>query len=67
MRTAPESVDDIDDKTETGVIFSELQLKYVKKVREAVAITIADNNNELDTALSSSNGNDYIYILIFDK
>ena len=51
MRTAPESVDDINDKTETGVTFSELQLEYVKKVREAVAVAMADDDNELDTAL----------------
>jgi len=51
MRTAPESVDDINDKTKTGVTFSELQLEYVKKVREAVAVAMADDDNELDTAL----------------
>jgi hypothetical protein len=67
MRTAPESVDDINDKTETGVTFSELQLEYVKKVREAVAVVMADDDNKLDTALSSGNGSDYIYILIFNR
>src|SRR5271156_1463625 len=46
MRTAPESMD---EETETGVIFCELQLAQVKEVREAVAV--ADDDNELDTAL----------------
>ena len=45
MRTAPESVD---DETETGVTFSELQLAYVKDVREAAAVA---DDNKLDTAL----------------
>jgi hypothetical protein len=51
MRTAPESVNNIDNKTEIRVTFSELQLKYVKKVREAVAIAIANDDNKLDMAL----------------
>lgn len=44
MRTALES---IDDETETGVIFSELQLVCVKRVREAVAVV----DSKLDSAL----------------
>jgi superfamily II DNA helicase RecQ len=48
IRTAPES---IDEETKTGVTFSKLQLTYVKTVQEAVAVAVADDNNELDTAL----------------
>ena len=39
----------MDEETETGVIFCQLQLAQVKEVREAVAV--ADDDNELDTAL----------------
>jgi len=46
IRTAPES---IDDETETGVMFSELQLVCVKSVREAVAVAVVDS--KLDSAL----------------
>ena len=46
IRTAPES---IEEKTETGVVFSELQLEQVQHIREAVAV--ADNDNELDVAV----------------
>ena len=46
MRTAPES---IDDETETGVIFSAVQLLEVKNVQEALAE--ADDGSTLDTAV----------------
>ena len=46
IRTAPES---LDDKTKTGVTFSELQLTQVNNVREAVAV--ADHEDKLDIAL----------------
>jgi hypothetical protein len=46
MRTAPKS---IDEETKTSVIFCQLQLAQVKEVQEAVAV--ADDDNELDTAL----------------
>jgi len=48
IRTAPESVD---EETETGVMFSQLQLACAKSVREAVAVAVADDDHELDTAL----------------
>jgi hypothetical protein len=58
IRTAPESIDtEIENKetenkeTETGVKFSKLQLVYVKNIREAAAVAVADDNNELDTHL----------------
>ena len=46
MRTAPES---IDNKIETGVKFSELQLVSVQDVQDAVAVAMADS--KLDSAL----------------
>jgi hypothetical protein len=39
----------IKEETKTRVKFSKLQLVYVKNIQEA--ITITDNNNELDVAL----------------
>ena len=50
VRTAPTSVASMADKTETGVVFSELQVEYVRQVREAVAVAEADPGR-LDTAL----------------
>jgi superfamily II DNA helicase RecQ len=47
IRTAPE----VDEDTETGITFSELQLLRVRNVREAVAVSEAENDDELDTAL----------------
>jgi hypothetical protein len=46
IRTAPGS---IEEKTETGVIFSELQLEQVQNIREIVIV--ADNDNKLDVAV----------------
>jgi hypothetical protein len=58
IRTAPESINtEIENKetenkeTKTGVKFSKLQLVYVKNIREAAAVAVADDNNELDTHL----------------
>ena len=52
LRTAPESVD---DETERGAIFSNLQLKDITKVRQllavAMAVTESADDSKLDTAV----------------
>ena len=45
------ALESVNKEAETVITFSKLQSVYVKNIQEAVAVTVADNNNELDIAL----------------